>query len=408
MCGRENSRTMKYSDIQKLEDAGLITAEQRQKILEHFQLREDGGNQFLAIVSIIGAVLITAGLALLIAAHWNEIPRGVKIAAGILLMLGAHAGGWWLREVQGKYRKTGEALHLIGSCLLLASLALLGQIYNIVSRPPNAFLLWWIGLAALPWLLRSKAQHFLLLLAFGIWFGLEANERGGWMYCGSERQMLLYALLGLACLGAGYCLRGTRFSEFAGVTEKPGLLAFLIFVYPLAWKDFFGWEKSEVHPWFFLALAACALVLSAIGIRKLTALPRQWRWTWLAALAGMTVFMATVWFGWWHLDHPGGPRYSFWGESWSYLGGTIALFVFFLLQIQVGLQERSPFLVNLGVVFIALDILAAYCDLFGSMGRTGVMFLVSGIFLIVFGVYLEKKRRALMKQIKPQPTGAIL
>jgi sulfite exporter TauE/SafE len=40
------------------------------------------------------------------------------------------------------------------------------------------------------------------------------------------------------------------------------------------------------------------------------------------------------------------------------------------------------------------------------MGRTGVMFLISGIFLIVFGVYLEKKRRALMKQIKLQTTGA--
>ena len=97
-------------------------------------------------------------------------------------------------------------------------------------------------------------------------------------------------------------------------------------------------------------------------------------------------------------------RYGYWDESWNYLVGTLALFVFCLLQIQVGLQERSPFLVNLGVVFIALDIIAAYCDLFGSMARTGVMFLISGIFLIVFGVYLEKKRRTLMKQIKSQTT----
>jgi uncharacterized membrane protein len=134
---------MKPSDIQKMHEAGLITDEQRQKIIEHFQLKEDGGGKFLAIVSLIGAVLIAAGITLLIAAHWNEIPRGVKIAAGLLLMLGFHAGGWWLREVRGKFRKTGEALHLIGSCLFLANIALIGQIYNIVSRPPNAFLLWW-------------------------------------------------------------------------------------------------------------------------------------------------------------------------------------------------------------------------------------------------------------------------
>jgi uncharacterized membrane protein len=394
---------MKYGDVQKLHEAGLITDEQRQKIIEHFQLKEDGGGKFLAIVSLIGAVLIAAGITLLIAAHWNEIPRGVKIATGLLLMLGFHGGGWWLREVQSKFRKTGEALHLVGSCLFLANIALIGQIYNIVSRPPNAFLLWWVGIAALPWLLRSKAQHVLLLIAFGIWFGFEVNQRGGFIYCESQRQILLYALLGLAYLGAGYCLRRTPFSEFADVTEKLGLFAFLIFVYPLTWKDFFGgWENSEIRQWFFPALGVLALLPLAAGLKNLTALTRQWRWTWFAAQLGMVVFMATVWFGCWQLDHTGESRRYFWGESWSYLVGSLALFIFCLMQIQIGIQERSQFLVNLGVTFIALDILAAYCDLFGSMARTGVMFLISGIFLIVFGVYLEKKRRALMKQIKSQ------
>jgi hypothetical protein len=33
------------------------------------------------------------------------------------------------------------------------------------------------------------------------------------------------------------------------------------------------------------------------------------------------------------------------------------------------------------------------------------MFIVSGVYLILFGVYLEKKRRALMKQIKSPPEG---
>jgi uncharacterized membrane protein len=395
---------MKYADIQKLHDTGLITDEQRQKIIEHFKLKEDGGN-FLAIVSIIGAVLIVAGISLLISAHWNDIPRGVKIAGGLALMLGAHAGGWWLREVRGKYRKTGEALQLIGSCLFLANIALIGQIYNIVSRPPNAFLLWWIGIAVLPWLLCSKAQHVLLLLAFGIWFGLEINQQDSVIFCGSdEHQLMVYALLGLIYLGAGYWLRRTTFSEFAGVTEKLGLFAFLIFIYPLTWKDFFGgWEDSEIHQWVFPTFGVFALLLPAIGLKNLTALTRQWRWTWFSALLGMAVLMATVWFGCWQFNHAASARDFYWGESWSYLIGTLALFVFCLLQIQVGIQERSPFLVNLGVIFIALDIIAAYCDLLGSMARTGLMFVVSGVFLILFGVYLEKKRRALMKQIKAQP-----
>ena len=151
-------------------------------------------------------------------------------------------------------------------------------------------------------------------------------------------------------------------------------------------------------------LGLAALASLAVGIKNLPGLNRQWRWTWFGALFGMMIFMATVWFGIWQLDYSPAPRNYYWGESWSYLIGTLTLFVFCLLQIQVGLQARSPFLVNLGVVFVALDIIAAYCDLLGSMARTGMMFLVSGIFLIVFGVYLEKKRRKLMQQIKLSPT----
>ena len=423
---------MKHADIRKLHDAGLITGEQRDKIIAHFNLKEDGGNKFLAIVSIIGAILITAGIILLISAHWDEIPRGVKIAGGLALMLCAHGGGWWLRgsgtgilpvrssddgspapqkltgkmpvPLSGKYPKTGEALHLVGSGLFLANIGLIGQIYNLVSRPPNAFLLWWVGIAALPWLLRSKAQHVLLLLAFGIWFGLEVNERNGWIYCGSdERQILLYSLLGLIYLGAGWLLRRGAFADFAPPTEKLGLLAFLVFFFPLTWKDNFNWRSGDINNWIFPALGLVALALLAAGIKNLRALTAQWRWTWFAALFGMMVFMATAWFGLWQTDFGGGPQYYFWGQSWTYLIATLALFVFCLLQIQVGLQERSTFLVNLGVVFVALDIIAAYFSLLGSMARTGLMFLISGIFLIVFGVYLEKKRRKLMKQIKLPP-----
>ena len=79
---------------------------------------------------------------------------------------------------------------------------------------------------------------------------------------------------------------------------------------------------------------------------------------------------------------------------------TVGLFVFCLLQIQVGVQRRSEFMVNLGVGFIALLIIATYISLVGSMARTGLMFLVGGVFLIVFGIYLEKQRRALMRQMK--------
>lgn len=387
---------MKHTDIEKIHAAGLITDEQRDKIIAHFGLKEEGG-KFLVIISFVGAVMIAAGIALLISAHWDEIPHGVKIAAGLALMLGAHGGGWWLREVQQKYRKTGEALQFLGSALFLANIALVGQIYHLESRTPNAFLLWMLGIVALPWLLRSKAQFVLFFAAFSIWFGCEINERDSLIYFSSESQVLAYALLGLNFLGAGFLLRRTSFPDFAPVAEKLGAFGLLVFAYPLTWAGFLSWshEDASLCRWLLPALAALAMVSLAAGVRNLPGLTQQWRFTWAGALAGVAGLLCAAFFA------PREGRWLWYGSFDTVNAvASLALFVFCLLQIQAGLQLRSRFLVNLGVTFIGLDIISAYFGLFGTMARTGLMFVVSGVFLILFGVYLEKKRRMLMQQIK--------
>jgi uncharacterized membrane protein len=392
---------MKYSDIEKIQAAGLITAEQQRQIVERFKLKEEGG-RFLAIISLVGAVLVACGLILLVAANWNEIPRGVKIAAGLLLMLGAHGGGWYLREVNGRYPKSGEALHLAGSGLFLGNIALIGQVYHLSARPPSAFLLWWAGIAALPWLLRSKAQHLLCLLAFGLWFGLEINQKDSPVYFGNdEYQILLYALLGLVYLGGGYCLRRTSFAEFASPTEKLGLLAFQAFAYPLTWGVLYREheEMALVSSWIFPALAALALLLLAGGVPVLTDLSRQWRWIWGLALAGGLGLLASALLVAPHRTVDWAVSFDRHNDAYRWVC-TVGLFIFCLLQIQAGVQRRSEFMVNLGVAFIALLIIATYLNLIGSMARTGLVFLAGGVFLIVFGIYLEKKRRGFMRQMK--------
>jgi uncharacterized membrane protein len=403
---------MKTTDIEKIHAAGFITAGQRDEIIAHFGLKDDAG-KFLVIVSFIGAVLVAAGIALLIGAHWDEIPRGVKLFAGLALMLGAHGAGWWLRGggdapspgnsatgaslPRGNYPKTGEALHFAGSLLFLANIALVGQIYHLSSRPANAFLLWWLGIAALPWLLRSAAQFALLLLGIGIWLGVEINDSTSLIRFDDEHQVLVYALLGLVFAGFGFLLRRSANKDFSTVAETFGLLAFSIFSYPLTWPGFLSWgyRHAELNPWLLPALGTLAALLVALGCRQLTALTTQWRVTWGATLAGAAALLVTVNF----VPQPSG---WYWVGHMTPLNtvAAIAFFIYGLLQVQVGVQERSRFLVNLGVVFIALDIIATYIGLFSTMAFTGLMFVISGVFLILFAVFLEKKRRALMKQIQ--------
>jgi hypothetical protein len=224
---------------------------------------------------------------------------------------------------------------------------------------------------------------------------MEVNEPNSLLALRDESQVLAYALLGLVYLGFGCVLRRGAFTLFAKVTERFGLVTLLVFSYPLTWQGFLsGGHLAAVGAhWGLPVLAVLAVGLVALGARNFE-LDRQWRWTWTLTLAGAAGLLVVAFYA---------PNDQVWGwhHEFTPLNGlaALALFVFCLLQIQVGLQERSTYLVNLGVVFVALDIIAAYIGLFGTMARTGLMFVVSGVFLIVFGVYLEKKRRALMKQI---------
>jgi len=389
---------MKHADLEKIYQAGLITQEQKGQIAAHFNLKEEC-SRFLTIVSLIGGILVASGVLLLIAANWAEIPRAIKIACGVALMLGMHAGGWFLSEVKRDYLKTAEALHVAGALLFLGNIALIGQIYNLSSRPPNAILLWWVGIAGLPWLLRSTALHLTSLTALVIWFMLEINQEGGPAYFGgNESQILLWALLSLSLLGFGYWLTQSRWQDFGFPTAQLGLVGFLISIYPATWKHFFSTLHSNaaVSTWIAPSLAVAAGVALICGLRRMKELPTQWRWIWGLGLTLSAAFLAARVYGWGGEGHPGGNNDADY-LSWCC---TAAFFILSLLQVQVGVQARSPAMVNLGVAFIGLLILTAYINLFGSMTRTGLVFIGGGVFLIGLGIYLEKQRRVLMAKIK--------
>ena len=391
---------MKATDIRQIREAGFINEAQEHAIVEHFKLDREG-NRFLTIVGILGALLVSAGIILLIASNWNDIPRLLKLGVGIALLLGTHAGGWALGR-SGRHPVMAEVLHLLGSGMFLANIALVGQIYNLSSRPPNAILLWLAGVAPLAWILRSKVQHILALTIFGVWLGLELNQRDSWLYfAGEGRQFMLYALLGILFAALGLLLGQSKFPEFGPPTEKFGLLATHIASYPLTLGFFYSSGQVAPAAWAITGvLSGLTLALWLLAVPRLEVIPdRQWRWVWAAAQVGLS---GLVWLGLTVEGRYGGwETHRLFGPHWI---AVPALFFFCLLQAQVGLIRRSKWLVNLAMVFIGLHVITAYFQLFGSMQTTGMMFVVTGLFLIGLAVYLERKRRSLMKRMAEPAT----
>ena len=114
------------------------------------------------------------------------------------------------------------------------------------------------------------------------------------------------------------------------------------------------------------------------------------------AWVGLTVKHEGYWYAWHELT----------GPHWI---AAPALFLFCLLQAQVGLLRRAPWLVNVAMAFIGLHVITAYFQLFGSMENTGMLFVTTGAVLIGLAIYLERKRRAMLKRMSgpPQPDPVV-
>jgi uncharacterized membrane protein len=387
---------MNTKDIDRIHEAGLITAEQRTAIIEHFRLDRQT-NKLLIILGVLGSLLVSAGLILVMAANWNEIPRGLKLAAGLAGLVGAHVAGWRLARSQ-RHPALAQAMHLTGSLLFLANIGLIGQVYNLSSRPPNAILLWWLGIAPLAWLLKSRVQHVLTLLAFGLWLGMELESQRGWIPLHDEAQLfVIYALLGAAVCGWGTWLSRTRFAELGPITEKLGLIALHVCLFPLTLGFFYEDEPCSgaqlILPGVLSAIAFGLFALEAV--RSKLILDRQWRIVWPGSLCGA---VALAWLG-----LLGTGRWT-WesglaSPGWHWLA-SIALFSLCLVQVHVGLLRRAPWMVNLALTFVATHAITAFLQLFGSMMDTGLVFVVGGVFLLGLAFYLERKRRALLARMK--------
>jgi uncharacterized membrane protein len=386
---------MKRTDIDQIRADGLISESQHAAIVSRYGLDRDT-NRLLLILGIIGGILVVSGGILVVSANWDSIPKALKLAGGLAFLVAAHFAGWRLGRSEN-HPAMAMTLHFIGSGLFLANIALVGQVYNLGSRPPNAVLLWLVGIAPLPWILRSRAQHILTLSVLGVWLGLELGEKTGPLNFGSDARIcVFYSMLGVMFIGLGGVLKRSRFPEFAGATEKFGLLGLHLASFPLMLGFFYEHEAAGRGAWFSCGLVtALALVALFQSLRRGDEeLPAQWRWTWLFCLVGI---IALAWFGMtWRSQGSGGFSSHGPGPHWIVIP---VLFGFSLIQLQVGLHRRIPFFVNLGIVSIAVQLLTAYLQLFGSMMDTGLIFLSTGVFLIALGWYLERQRRSLVQSM---------
>ena len=157
---------------QKLSDwrrAGLLDEETARRILSHEQTLSPARprpGRGAAIAFGLGALALSAGIMLYVAAHWDllgPVGRSLVLVASIVLLHGGAA------LASTRLPALATSLHAAGTAAYGAAIFLAGQTFHLAESWPQAFLLWAAGAAVGLMLLRDWPHTLWLAVLVPAW-----------------------------------------------------------------------------------------------------------------------------------------------------------------------------------------------------------------------------------------------
>jgi uncharacterized membrane protein len=347
---------------------------------------------------ILGGILLGAGVLLFVAAHWDSVSPGMRLALVLSMLLFFHGLGIFVKP---HFAGFATAMHALATVSCGAAIALVGQIFNMQEHWPAAILVWALCAGAGWLLLGDQFQQTLTLLLFPAWFVCEFQYRVQ-PYRGGE----VYVFRVLAVLAAFYLVAflRTRRSAVFGILFAVGAIMLAVsvgFLGESGWQSAaWGWGS---HDFGFVPLSyrIATLVLIALILAAGAALERR-----SCLLIGLTAALAYA-LPWLQtrITTPGwnnAPYTHYEATVLSY--GLVALLA--LAFVAWGVHTVSKALVNYGIAAFALTVLWFYgSDIMDKLGRS-LGLITLGILFLGGGWALERARRSLVARMAAAPEGA--
>jgi uncharacterized membrane protein len=381
----------------------LISESQGRRILARYGLVEgeldERRSKIVAALGFLGALLVGIGAITFFAANWPLIPGWLKLLLIVSAVIGAYSAGYWMRFERQWSPRIGSALIFLGSLLFGAAIFLIAQGFHVHADEPRLVYLWAIGILPMAYLLTAPSIIFVVVVAVAIGLGWELSA----LRVDTLAIFSVYLMLGLFLYSLGELHRHrAQQRTMHGAYLQPGLFLVLGVLYLLSFR--FMWESgwhtagaalSPFSPfwWRMLLLASGAGTFTMV------------RWLRMRGPAGTVgivesvIVVALLVSGWWLAFAGAGTGSPVDLYSPEALGFNLLLFLCTLAVIGRGYLERRAALVNTGLFFFGLHLLTRYFDIFGRLLHTSAVFFGAGLILLVGGLYLERTRRFLVRQM---------
>jgi uncharacterized membrane protein len=329
-------------------------------------------------LAVLGGGLLLSGLILIVAENWEALHRALKLGAWAVLQVAFLVAAQRIGRQWPDRPALAEVMAFIAGGWMLAGIALVSQIYQLDSRPPNGIWLWLALVLPAAWLLERRAVVAVLFIALVAALGLEAAEADSLFYVRDGAGPWVW--LAIPLLAAVVVSWLPRPAAFIGVWTGPWTLLaanFFLLVFGAS-KEL---DRSDLGRGWWLAGA---------GILAGLLLPRRCLpGTWDALTARL--ILGTTFLPWILM----GAKYDAGvikdeiavGLAW------IIQLVLAVLVIRAGARHGSESWVNLGYLALLAGILTRYFDFFGDYLEGGAALALTGGLLLFILYALERARR---------------
>lgn len=348
--------------LQRWQRAGLLDAEVAARIREFEQSSPETTRlRWPVLVALVfGGILLSAGVLLFVAAHWDNISPAARMAIVLAMVALFHGTGIYAAD---RFRALSITMHALGTVALGAGIGLAGQIFNVQEHWPTGILLWAIGSWAGVWLLKQWPQVAMAAVLTPAWFASEWGERY------SRHGKMVHAWLLLVAITYLTARRGEDGSTWRKCLTWIGGLSLIPQAIAVGLPE---WRDLEAIPALLSSLPVLALAWF---------LRREAAWMNLAAAVWVLIYAVLS------AEREWIPVYA-----WAGLG-SVGL-------VAWGIFESRAERVNVGMAGFVITVMFFYFSTLMDKLDRSLSLIVLGVLFLGGGWQLERLRRRLVDRIQ--------